>query len=181
MVNADLVKYFKDGKGQGIPVNELRDSLINSGWSIEEIDDAFAISQGGSGNSLVSIIGPRRIAIGFSIFILILIIVSIVAFSSEGVDVRLKESELLAGKRLDVGTDLIEFQFSEIKTATLRVLEIGVVSTTANVAGNKITFVQNESQTIDLDKDKKGDLVITLENITKGSPIFYFELVNKNK
>jgi len=182
MVNAELVKYFKEGVKSGNSYMSLRSNLISSGWSEIDVDEAMTIAKGGSlNNSLVSAIGPERIFIGFAIFVVLLVIISLFAMGGEKVDVTLKQSDLLEGKALNVGRDLVEVQFDDTKTETFRVLSVGVVSADVNVGEKKIKFVQNESITMDLDKDRKNDINITLMEIKGNSPIFYFRSIGKKK
>lgn len=42
MVNASLVKFIKEGRKRGFDDYQLREPLLKNGWSIDEVEQAFA-------------------------------------------------------------------------------------------------------------------------------------------
>lgn len=182
MANQDLVRYFKEGMASGDSLANLKNNLLDNGWSIEEVNEAYAVSQGVGHNSLVSSFGRGRIFMGFIIFILISIIFVALAFaSSDTIDKTLTESQLQEVTRLDLGRDLVEIQFDEVKTQTIRAKKIGVVSTVLYVGEDEYKFMVAEPQVIDLDIDGQKDLNITLYDVKDNSPLFDLKLLEKHE
>lgn len=176
MPNKELVKYFKEGKKEGVSLIDLKTNLLDSGWDIGEIQQALRYVQKEDSGFLKNL-NSKNFILFFLVFFLIVGIILFIAFDKE--DVVLNQSDLDSGVLINVArkpVNLVGEDFNS-KIVLKKSYSEHVKFTLSN---KEYDIGLNESISVDLNGNGETDVFIELRKIKAGVPMFYFGSIANN-
>ncbi|MDA3837332.1 MAG: hypothetical protein PF542_06970 [Nanoarchaeota archaeon] len=176
MANEELVRYFKEGMDRGASSVQLKNNLLDSGWSKTEIVDAF--------NEYVTGIKTTTHSLKFDYKILIIVAVvfvligAVILFSNLNSDgLVLTKSDLSSGKYVElVRKPVIIDLDGKVSTLTLD----STYSNYARINVNGVVIkIEKTERKLDLNFDGVNDILIRIDKIKSGIPTIYLRLFEK--
>ncbi len=199
MIDPQLIGYIKDCLSKNIPVEQIKKSLTEKGWSDFDVNEAISLAtqQAPRMNTTNSILPQQSkvmpaetktgiklsknllfIFIGVFIFLIVAIGVFFLIMNSSG---NLSETKLSQGAYVILGEGKeVKFTLNETKhTATINSISGNSVGITIQSNPITATLTIGETKKFDFNNDAIYDFSVKLNNITDNKANLYFKKISE--
>lgn len=189
MIDPRLVEYIRTSLARKVPIEEIKQSLLQKGWQEPIIVEAINLA----GSALAPNNSPKKISVSTSkkqlspkgiilggIFISILLIGIAVFFVLTSTP-KLSDTQLSQGASINLGeTEEVQFNFNE-EEHTIQVTSVSGHAVDVLIQSTPISanIVIGETKKFDLDSNNYYDLQIKLRNITNSIADLYITKINE--